>query len=129
MQKISSTLELKEAIRQLESQKVDQLKLLKEQFNLTRENFIHVNVIKNAFGEAVTSPLLINNVIGAVIGISAGYFSKKLFVGSSANQLRRLIGNMIQLGITTFAAKKPEFIQSIGKQIFHRIARNRKPAS
>jgi hypothetical protein len=129
MEKICSAMDLKEAIRLLETQQTYQGLLLKKQFNLARESLRPVSLIKSTFTEVLSSPLLISNVFGAAIGLSAGYFSKKIFVGSSVNQLKKLIGNILQLGISTVITNKPEFIQSIGKNILQRILRYRKSAS
>jgi len=129
MQNIYSTAGLKEAIRQLEYKRLDQEQLLKEQFILTRESLKPVNLIKNTFSEVVTSPLLISNVLGTAIGLSAGYFSKKLFIGTSVNLLKKLFGSILQLGITTIIANKPEIVQSFGHQIFQRIFSKRKTSA
>jgi|WetSurMetagenome_2_1015567.scaffolds.fasta_scaffold10270_9 hypothetical protein len=129
MQSISSTAGLKEAIRQLEFKQAEHAKLLKEEFNLTRESLKPANLIKSTFTDVVASPLLVSNVLGTVIGLSAGYFSRKLFVGTSVNLLKKLMGNIVQLGVTTIIANKPELVQSFGQQIFQRIFRKRKTTS
>ena len=128
MRNISNTIGLKEAIRQLEYKQADQGKLVKEQFNLARESLKPASLIKSTFNEVAASPILISNILGATLGLSAGYFSKKLFIGSSANQLKKLFGNLLQLGIATVVAKKPEVIKSLGGHILLRIFRRKKPA-
>jgi hypothetical protein len=129
MGNIYSASDLKEAIRLLEFKQTDQGQLMKEKFNLARESLRPASLIKSTFSEVVSSPLLISNVLGAAIGLSAGYFSKRIFLGSSANQIKKLAGTILQMGISTLVTRKHEFIQLAGKHILQRIFRKRKANS
>lgn len=125
MQLITSTTGLKDAIRQLEDRQVVQGELLKEQFNLTFDSFKPANLLKS-FGKNI-SPGLIGNILGISLGLTAGYFSKRLIIGSSANGVKNLLGNILQLGITGIITKKPSVIKSIGQNILHRIFSRKTP--
>jgi hypothetical protein len=120
MENINSVVLLKEAIINLELKKIEQGRLLKEQFNIIRENLKPSTIIRNTFDEVKSSPNLRSNIIGAVLGLSAGYFSKRLVGGTTGKPFRRLLGNLLQMGITAVVAK-PNLLQTLGQTIVKRV--------
>jgi len=80
-----------------------------------------VNIIRNTLDEVRSSSKIRSNIFGALIGFSAGYFTKKVVIGKTGNPFRRLLGNLIQLGVTAVVAKKPDLLQTIGQTIFKRV--------
>ncbi|MEN6619529.1 MAG: hypothetical protein ABFC28_08595 [Rikenellaceae bacterium] len=121
MQKITSTTELKEAITQLGYEQAIRGQLLKEQFSITLDSIRPVNLIKDTLKDVVESPDLISNILSTSLGLTAGYFTNRMFAGSSGNLLKRLFGNIIQLGITTIIATNPEAVKSFGKCVLQNI--------
>lgn len=124
METINSAAELKIAIRQIELEQTIQGQLLKEQFIITVESLTPVNLIKGALNDISTSPYLIDNMIGSAMGLITGYFSKIIAVGSSNNPFKKLMGSVLQFGVTNIVAQHPEIFKSVGQfimeQIFHR---------
>ena len=92
MQKITSSLELKDAIRQLEYKQSMEEQLLKEQFYIARESLAPANLIKSTFNEVFTARSLIRTVLSATVGLTAGYFTKRYFTGIPGIILKRLLG-------------------------------------
>ena len=121
MQEINSVMELKYAIRILEAKQAEKAALLKEQFFITYESLKPVNLIKNSLKEIFTSPNLIDNFLGTSVGLASGFLSKKLVVGASSNIFRKLLGSLLDYGVTNVVAQHPEGIISLGQLIFHRI--------
>jgi len=121
MQKITSTTGLKEAITQLSYEHALQGELLKEQFSITVDRLRPVNLIKDTFKDVVKSPDLISNVINTSLGLAAGYLTNKVFVGSHGGLLKRLLGNIIQMGVTTVIAVNPDVVKSFGMKILQTI--------
>ena len=121
MQKINSSLELKYAIQVLEIEQAEKAILLKEQFFITYESLKPINLIKNAVKDIFLSPNLIENFLGTTVGLASGYLSKKIVVGASGNILRKLLGSLLQYGVTNMVAQHPEGIISLGQQLLHRI--------
>jgi hypothetical protein len=121
MQKITTALELKEAIRLLEETQVSEGRILKEQFFIVLESIKPVNLIKSTFNEVVSSPNLINNIFSTTIGLAAGYLSNKTIVGSSGNLFKKLLGTLLQFGVTTLIIKNPEAIKSFGERLLERF--------
>jgi hypothetical protein len=120
MENINSVVLLKEAIINLEITKIEQGKLIKEKFNTIRENLKPANVIRDTFDEVTSSPNLRSNILGAILGLGAGYFSKRLVAGTTGKPFRRILGNVLQMGITAVVAK-PHLLQSLGQTIFKRV--------
>jgi hypothetical protein len=95
MQKITSTTELKDAIRQLEYKQTSEERLLKDQFRLARARLTPVNMIKTTLSEAFTAPNLIRTILRAAVGITSGYFSRRYFTSVPGTLLKRLLYRFI----------------------------------
>jgi hypothetical protein len=123
MKKITSTGELRDAIRLLEEKQSMGGRLLKEHFFIVLESVKPVNIIKNTFKEVASEPDLISNILSTTLGLTAGYISNKTVVGSSGNMLRKLLGTILQFGVTSLIIKNPETIKSVVQsvsELFHR---------
>src|SRR4051812_32312367 len=94
---------LKEAISLLKKKQTIELKLLREQMHVLHEAFKPTNIIKNAFQQAASAPDIKNNIIGNIIGLASGYVSKKIFIGSSHNPITRVLGTLLQMGVSNVA--------------------------
>jgi hypothetical protein len=121
MENINSVVLLKEAIVNLEIRKIEQGKLIKEQFNTIKENLRPANIIRDTFEEVATSPKLRSNLMGAVVGLGAAYISRKLIIGKSGNIFRKILGSALQMGISAVVATKPGMLQNIGQTIVKRV--------
>ena len=124
MENITCAAELKIAIQELEFQHSLQGKLLQEDFFIAYENLKPANLIKNTLSEITSSPYLIDNMMGAVTGLISGYVSKKIAVGTSHNLFRKIMGSVLQFGVTNLVAQNPDALKTVGnwviQQLFHR---------
>jgi len=125
MEKITSVAGLKNAIQVLEDEQVVKGQILKEQFYLTYESFKPGKLIGLTLKEMVSSPYLIDNVIDTGISLATGYLSRRIVVGASGNIIRRLIGTLVQVGVTKLVAKQAGNIKSIGQLAFQQIFRRK----
>jgi hypothetical protein len=121
MNTINSVVLLREAIFELEIKQKEQGQIIKEKFHAIKENLKPANIIRNTFDEVASSPKLRSNLMGALVGLGAAYFSRKLVVGRSASILRKVLGGALQLGISAFVARKPDMLQTIGQTIVKRV--------
>jgi hypothetical protein len=121
MQNITSVSGLKNAIQLLEVDQAIKGQLLKEQFYITYESLKPINLLKSALNEVSTSPYLIDNILGTVMGLVSGYLSKKVFIGGSGNIIRKLMGSILQFGITNVVAKHSDAIKAFGQVIIQYI--------
>ncbi len=125
MNKKNSTDALNEAISLLESKQKEELNLIKEQFHLTYESLKPINLIQSTLQEATSSPSITHNIIASLIGLTAGYVSKKIFVGKSQNPFRKALGTLLQITVTNVVAKNADKIITFGEDTFQRIRKYR----
>jgi len=125
MQNITSTAALKEAIQLLEIDQEIKGQILKEQLYITYESLKPLNLLKHTLKEISSSPYLIDNISGSAMGLVSGFLSKKIFVGASGNLIRKLIGSVLQFGITNVVAQNSDVIRSIGQAVFHHFIRKK----
>lgn len=121
MQKITSSIELRNAILILESEQAIKEKLLKEQFLLTYKGLKPGNYLISTLKDAASSPYLLDNILSTAVGLSTGYLSRKIIVGASGNILRRLFGSVLQFGITKVVAQNPVPVKLLANSIFHHL--------
>lgn len=129
MQKIASVAELKNAIQLLEVEQADKGQLLKEEFFVTLESLKPANLLRRTVNDIATSPYLIENILGTATGLVSGFISKKIFIGASGNKIRKLIGNVLQVGITNFVALHPGAIKTIGWSVIQHFVRKKRKNS
>ncbi len=118
MQNITSALELKNAIQLLEVEREAKRHLLKEQFYIAYESFKPVNLLRSAWKDLSSSPFLVNNILGTSLGLAAGSLTKKIIIGTSENKVKKLIGTILQVGITNVITQNSDVIKSFGRFVF-----------
>ncbi len=126
MQKISSVAELKNAIQLLEVEQDEKGLLLKEQLFITFESLKPANLLKSTVDDIASSPYLMDNILGSALGLFTGFLSKKIFIGASGNKVRKLIGHILQFGVTNFVALHPGAIKTIGWSFIQHIVRKKR---
>jgi len=122
MQKIASAADLKDAIQLLEAEQVEKGRIVKEQLYTTFETFKPANLIASALNDIKKSPYLIENILGAATGLITGFYSNKLIFNPRGNKLKKLIGVILQFGVTNLVARNQGTIRSIGQVLFKHLA-------
>ncbi len=126
MENITSATQLKIAIQILETEQDIKAQLIKEQIILAHDSIKPINLLKSTVNDFITSPYLIDNILGGAVGLATGYLSKKIVIGASGNLFRKLLGVVMQFGVTNAVAQHPEGIRSIGQYIFKHILPKKK---
>jgi len=121
MENITCAADLKLAIQNLEFQREVQGQLLRDHFFITFESLKPVNLIKNTLHEITSSPYLIDNMLGAIMGIVSGYISRKIAVGTSHSMFRKIMGSVLQFGVTNFVAQHPDILKTIGNFVMNKF--------
>lgn len=121
MEKITCAAELKLAIQNLEFQQEVQGQLLKDHFFVTFESLKPINLIKNTLLEITSSPYLIDNMLGAILGMVSGFISKKIAVGTSKSLIRKILGAAMQFGVTNIVAQHPDILKTVGNFIIDKF--------
>jgi hypothetical protein len=120
MQAITSTSELKSAIKELELEHDIQAKVLTNQIHLTYESLKPINLIRDTLKDVTSMSYPTDNILGVSIGLVSGYITKKLYIGTSDNPFKKLMGSIVQFGVA-------HILKSIGQSIFQNIfAKNEK---
>jgi len=122
MENITTSIELKNAIQRLKVEQTIEEQLLKEQFYYTYESLKPINLLRSTIYDITTSPHLIDSILGTATGLATGYLSRKIMmIGASGNLFRKLLGSVMQLGVTNVVSQNPDKIKSIGQYIFQHI--------
>ncbi|MFV8361073.1 hypothetical protein [Flavobacterium sp. LS1P3] len=108
MKKIHQTEILKETIILMKMKQAEELVQLKDQYQYTIESLKPLNLIKNAFGLMATSPEIKGNILNNIVGMTTGYLTKKVLLGSTHNPIKRILGTMLQFVITNLVTKHSE---------------------
>ncbi|MGQ7870368.1 hypothetical protein [Sunxiuqinia sp. sy24] len=125
MNPVTTTEALKNAIHTLEVEHAAKGQQLRAQLLITYESFKPVNLIKGALSEVTSSPSLGNSILGTTIGLVSGYLSKMIIVAGSGNKMRRLLGLVLQFGVTNLIAQHGGTIKTIGQSAFHHVMHNK----
>ena len=125
MQKITSTAGLKDAIELLEAEHKVKGQLLKEQFFITYESLKPLNVLRRTLKGIASPSFLIDDLPGALMAMASGYLSRKVVIGRSGNIFRKLLGSILQFGVTNLVAKNSETIKSTGISIFQHFLKKK----
>ena len=125
MQNKTSIAGLKNAIQLLEAEQAANGQLLKEQFYITVRSFKPANFLRNTLGNLTSSPYLIENILGTSIGLASGFLTKRIVVSTSGNILRKLLGSVLQFGVTNVVARHPGTIKSFGRFVLRHFLRKK----
>jgi hypothetical protein len=114
MAKISNEAELKASIRELELKTVQQEKALKDNLKATVHSFRPTNLVrlglKNAKKVAATRDIR-STAVNTFVGLAAGYFTRRFFIGKTSNIFKRTAGAAVQAAITKMVFRKLPVIQ------------------
>ncbi|MCE3278500.1 MAG: hypothetical protein K0S44_691 [Bacteroidetes bacterium] len=126
MQKITNTEELREAIAILKVKQTEQGVILKEQFRTTYENLKPLNFLKKTFSQLTSDPDIRGGITSNLIGMAAGYLSKKLMIGSTYNPIKQLLGSVLQMGVTGIVTKNTDGIINTLSDIIQKFTSHKK---
>jgi hypothetical protein len=129
MQKITTSAELKEVIIKLEYEQSMKGVLLKEQFHHVIESLKPVNLIKNTFRDVTGSPFIMDNLLGSAVGLASGYLSRRVIIGTSGGIIKKILGSVLQFGVSRIVAKNPDAIKSVAQRIGNIFGRKKNLAS
>ncbi len=120
---------LNERIYSLQNKKAEDLKLLKDQFNVVHESIKPINLIKNAFHEMTTSPEIKGNLVDSAMGLTTGFLSKKLIFGTGINPIRNILGNILQSAVSNLVSNHADDIKSKGANLIMRLFNRKKDSN
>jgi len=112
---------LKESIRLLEIRQAEEGVILKEQFKETFESLKPFNLIKSSLKELTGSSEIKNNLFETVVSILTGYLTKKITINSKGGPLMKIVGVLLQFGVTRLVSKNAEKIRILLGDLIERF--------
>jgi hypothetical protein len=125
--RISNQEELLAAITLLENERSAQSAVVRKEFWALYEGLKPVNLIKNTIADMRNSPELSGGMINSAIGIASGVITKKLFVGSSHNPVRNVVGTLLMFGVKKLISANQPIMNAIGNGILKLTKRTDTP--
>jgi hypothetical protein len=113
---ITNAVELKDAILKLESDRVVQGFLIKQEIGHAYDSINPLTLIKENMEDS-SSNLLGNNVISTSVGLATGYLIKKWIIGKSENQFRTILGSAAQIGVINVIAHYHSTVEVVGRTL------------
>jgi uncharacterized membrane protein YeaQ/YmgE (transglycosylase-associated protein family) len=125
MEKQNAISSLKESIRLLEIKQAEEGAILKEQFAVTIESLKPINLLKSTIKEMTSSVDLKSNLSETVISILAGYLTKKIMVNSKSGPFMKILGAVLQFGVTSVISQNADNIREFLNRIIDRFLRTK----
>ena len=98
--------ELDIAIDKLERQRHLKFIELKQQLNLTYQSVKPINILNQTLTDFKESKQVKSNLLQSVVSLGGGYLSKKLLIGNTHSTFKKILGYVLQYGVTNFISKK-----------------------
>ena len=112
MTKMKPVDSLRESIRLLEIRQIEERIIVNEQFKLTFESLKPINLFKSSIKELTSSAELKSNIFETVLSILSCYITNKIVVNSKSSTFMKIIGALLQYGITSVVAKNADQIHT-----------------
>jgi len=112
---------LRESIRLLEIRQTEERDMVKEQLKMTYESLKLVNLLKSSVKELTSSAELKNGLIETIASIFSGYISKKIMINSKSNAFMKVLGVLLQFGVTSAVAKNADVIRTFFNDLIDRF--------
>jgi hypothetical protein len=113
---------LQERIILLENRQLEEITLLKEQLHDTLESLKPINLLKNTIHNVSSSPELKEDLISNAIGLTTGYISRKIILGTAHNPITKIMGAVLQFTIGNLVAKNSDTIKAVGEVLLNKIS-------
>ncbi|MFA9188629.1 hypothetical protein AAGV33_14570 [Flavobacterium sp. FBOR7N2.3] len=97
---------LDEAIARLEMKRDMKFEELKDQIDITFQSMKPINILNGTLEDLKNFPEVKSNALQLITSLAGGYLSKKLLVGKSSSFFKKVLGYLLQYGVTNFISKK-----------------------
>ena len=111
---ITNAAELTATIQKLESDRMVQGFMIKQEFEDAYQSINPLNLLK---GESASSQFQGNNMISTSVGLATGYLIKKWIIGKSDNPIRAMVGSAVQIGAINLMARYQCAIEIVGRTL------------
>ena len=97
---------LDSAILVLQNKRDHEFNDLKSQLHNVYESVKPINILKQTITEFKTSPDIKSNLLQTAISLGGGYLSKKVLLGNTHSLFKKILGYVLQYGVTNYISKK-----------------------
>lgn len=111
-------LTLAQAIAVLEIRQAEEKILMKAETTEFVESLKPINILRSVVRSVRDSPETKEDIIHGVVGLGTGFLANKVLLGSLQGPLKKILGFVLQAGITNATVKYPEVIKNKGIDIF-----------
>jgi len=118
---ITNAANLKQAISLLQNKRQAQKKQIAADATVIYQSIQPINIIKNTINKLIATPAINNNALDMLMGVGAGMVSKKLILGKSASIIKKVLGGVIEFGVSNIIASNATPIKSFGIALFSKI--------
>jgi hypothetical protein len=112
---------LSESIHQLEIRQAQEGEELKAQFRNTYESLKLVNLVKSSIKDITESIEIRTSLFESIVSVLSGFVTKKLMVSSKSNPFMKIIGLIMQFGLTNLVSKNAETIREYITQLIDKF--------
>lgn len=127
MKSITTSADLKNAIRVLELEQKNNLLAIKEEVDLLQESLKPANIIKSTFKKMVDVPDLKAGIVNTVIGVVSGIMTKKLVLGKTHNPISKLLAVAMEMLVANKVTKNADFIRITGSMLLNKFFKKKNP--
>lgn len=114
METITDLAGLKMRIAYLEQKRENEKEAITNEFNGLLESLKPINLLKGLFNSVKKSPDLKSDIFHGILGLGTGFLTNKLLLGKLHGPLKKILGTVLQAGITNAAIRYPETIKEKG---------------
>ena len=97
---------LDDAIARVSLQKDIKLAELKQQFEITVHSMKPINILNDTLDDFKQFPETKLNIIQTLTSLVGGYLSKKIVVGKPKSTFKKILGYLLQYGVTNYISNK-----------------------
>lgn len=112
---------LRESIRLLEIRQEKEGQDMKEHLKVTFESLKPANIIRHSLKELTSPSELKGNFLDAVVTLFTGYLTHKLLAGKNKNIFRKLLGIIMEFGVSSLVARNAELIREFSVTMLEKL--------
>jgi len=118
--------ELEQAILELEKRKAIQHGIMMKHYHDTTESIKPSNIMRGVFHSAVHAAGSKSNLVKAIGGVGIGLLTRKLLWGQSSSLVKKVLGNVIKVGVAKTAVSNVDKIKAYSTAIYHNLFQKKK---
>ncbi len=121
---VKNSIDLEEAIAELELKAASQRRDIEETFSVVAENLKPLNLVRNSV-RSIFSPEHREELVNVMFGLGTGVLSRKLLLGKGKGILGKAVGKAMEWGIAGLVSNNAEKIKEKAGVLIDKIFRKK----